>query len=306
MAWLRPAFALVLLPSLLLGACDPEGKDAGDPEDLAGPGEASDDPSDAPAEAPAEAKPEPTELCDETMGPETCTTEDGQEGWTFCIIVDGEEYDTPCLADPGDCFPGESYDQGCLGEICYWEDDAFHRYSWSEPDCETPLVVSFGGGDVEFAPAVAASFDLSIDGSCTSTDWPSAPWLALDRDGDGMIRDGSELFGSATELSSGDRAEHGFAALAELDSDRDGRITAADARFGELLLWSDLDDDRIGTSLELRPLAETDLLSIALGFERRASCDDYGNCGFERASFEYQTMVGVAVGEVVDVHLPCR
>lgn len=306
MAWLRPAYALVLVPSLLFGACDPEGKRSGDPDDLGAPGDVSDDPSDEPSGEPTAEKPEPTELCDETMGAETCTTEEGQEGWTFCIIVDGEEYDTPCMADPGECFPGESYDQGCLGEICYWEDDAFHRYSWSEPDCETPLVVSFDGGPIEFAPAVADAFDLSTNGTCTTTDWPSAPWLALDRDGDGMISDGSELFGSATTMASGSHAEHGFAALAELDSDRDGKITAADARFGELVLWSDLDDDRIGTSLELRPVRETALVSIDLGFDRRASCDDYGNCGFERASFEYQTSVGLAVGEVVDVHLACR
>lgn len=297
MAWLRSAYALVFVPSLLLGACDPDGERLGDPEELGAPG--------AP-EGPAEEKPEPAELCDETMGAETCTTADGEEGVTFCIVVDGEEQDTPCMVDPGECSPGESYDQGCLGEICYWEDGAFRRYSWSEPDCETPLVVSFDSGPIELMPAVADAFDLSTDGTCTSTDWPSAPWLALDRDGDGTIRDGSELFGSATAMASGGHAEHGFAALAELDSDRDGKITAADARFGELVLWSDLDDDRIGTSLELRSLRETGLVAIDLAFDRKASCDDYGNCGFERAWFEYQTSVGVALGEVVDVHLACR
>ena len=134
-----------------------------------------------------------------------------------------------------------------------------------------------------------------------------APWLALDRDGDGRIASGQELFGSATRMSTGGAAHHGFEALAELDSNRDGKITAADARWTELVLWSDLDDDRVGASTELRTLAETSLVSIDLAFDRRASCDAHGNCGYERASFEWRTSTGkLGVGEIVDVHLPCR
>ncbi|MBC8069794.1 MAG: hypothetical protein IAG13_15765 [Deltaproteobacteria bacterium] len=140
-----------------------------------------------------------------------------------------------------------------------------------------------------------------------STDWPTVPWLALDRDGDGVIGGGHELFGNATAMAAGSHAEHGFAALAELDSDRDGKITADDARFGELVLWSDLDDDRIGVMSELRPLRETQLVSIDLAFARRHDCDDRGNCGYERAAFEYRDGAGkLAIGEVVDLHLQCR
>jgi hypothetical protein len=305
----------VLLPAtLVLGACDP---DVAHPDDMESPDDdddledpSSEDPSseDPSSDDPPATPPEAAFVCDpDVWGGYACTTEDGQAGTNFCIVVDAEELYTPCSTTPPECQPGDGFDYGCMGEICYWDGEAFHWYSWSEDDCETPLVVSFDGAPIEFTPAVAASFDLSTDGSCMSTDWPSAPWLALDRDGDGSIRDGSELFGSATKLSSGGHAEHGFAALAELDTDRDGKITAADARFGELVLWSDLDDDRIGAYSELQPLRETTLVSIDLGFDRRASCDRQGNCGYERASFEYRTSEGrLAVGEVVDVHLACR
>lgn len=300
MAWSTLTLTRTLLPTtLLLGACDPEGKHSGH--------EGDDEMEVVEPSAPAE-KPEAAVTCEpDAWEGQACTTADGQEGTSFCIVEDGVEHDTPCSTEPSECVPGESWDYGCMGEICYWDGEAFRRYSWSEPDCETPLVVSFDGAPIEFTPAVAAAFDLSPNGTCQSSDWPTAPWLALDRDGDGSIRDGSELFGSATKMSAGGFAEHGFAALAELDSDRDGKITAADARFGELVLWSDLDDDRIGHGGELRPLRETSLVSIDLAFARRAHCDGHGNCGYERAALEYRTAAGgLAVGEVVDVHLACR
>ena len=207
------------------------------------------------------------------------------------------------------CEPGNGEDYGCMGSICYWDEDAenFQLYSWSEPDCITPLVLNFDDAPVGFEPALATAFDMSSDGSCVSTDWPTAPWLALDRDGDGFIRSGAELFGSATKMHTGSFADNGFAALAELDDDRDGRITSADPVFGELVLWRDADDDRVGAYGELRPLAESGIVSIDLGFSRRADCDGLGNCGLERAAFAYRTPSGeIASGEVVDVHLTCR
>lgn len=249
---------------------------------------------------------QPTPLCPgrDAAGAE-CTLDDGTAGHSYCIVVDDVELETPCLAEPG-CTPGEGFDQGCLGEACVWNGEDFEYQSWSTPDCNTPLVLDFGDG-ISFAPATANAFDLSHDGSCQSTDWPSAPWLALDRDGDGTIRGGHELFGNATPMASGGFAAQGFAALAELDSNRDGKITAADRDFDKLVLWQDLDDDRVGALGELQPLSSSSLVSIDLGFTRRASCDAAGNCGLERASFEFRGPGGrIATGEVVDVHLPCR
>lgn len=328
MAWLRlvvPA-ALLLPTAALLGACDrqieePDDGDAehsevgtpGDDQDAEDPTDGADGDDENPSGStgpsqPAAPKPDAAVPCDlNAWGGYACTTDDGQEGTNFCIVVDGEELYTPCSTEAPACEPGEGLDMGCLGEICYWDGDAFQRFSWSEPDCNTPLVVNFEDAPVSFSPAAAAAFDLSTDGTCMSTDWPTAPWLALDRDGDGFIRSGAELFGNATRMSSGGHAEHGFAALAELDSNRDGKISAEDDRFSELVLWSDLDDDRVGAYGELRPLADMALVSIDLGFGRRRDCDAQGNCGYERAAFEYRTAQGgLRVGEVVDVHVACR
>jgi hypothetical protein len=283
------------------GSDAPDDDDPQTPDDDPPPDEDPDGPTPEPEPRPPAAQP-----CDGQPWEGTvCALDDGSEGASWCILIDGQEFDTPCSAEPPECVPGEGEDYGCGGDICTWTGDHFELFSWWEPDCNTPLVLQFPGESLDFTPAVAASFDLSTDGSCMSSDWPTAPWLALDRDGDGEIRSGAELFGSATPMAAG-TARHGFAALAELDSNRDGKITAADARFAELVLWSDLDDDRVGAVGELRPIAQAQIVAIDLGFARRASCDAHGNCGVERASFELREGNATRIGEVVDVHLPCR
>ncbi len=266
----------------------------------------NDDPADDdPPPAPAPSAAIPCDYEQAWQGYE-CEMDDGELGAQQCILLDGEEFWTPCTTASAKCTPGDDEDYGCMGTICTWNGEAFEPYSWSEDDCSTPLVLNFEGGPVEFAPVAAATFDLSSEGTCTNTVWPTSPWLALDRDGDGMISSGAELFGNATAMRSGGFAQHGFGALAELDSNLDGKIDALDARFSELVLWSDLDDDRIGAYAELRPLEQTTVVSIDLGFTRRAECDAMGNCGYERASFEYRQGESTKFGEVVDVRLLCQ
>ena len=131
--------------------------------------------------------------------------------------------------------------------------------------------------------------------------------MALDRDGDGVISSGRELFGSGSVLASGARAEHGFEALAEFDVDGDGKITAADPVFAELTLWSDHDNDRRGELRELVPVSQVDLVAIDLDFDRHVECDDRGNCGRERSAFEFRDSTGtIRNGEIVDVYLACQ
>jgi hypothetical protein len=250
-------------------------------------------------------------------GPETCeeynaARECGDgEGTQFCSghpKVWGE-----CLTD-FTCMPGESRSCGLeeeFGDIqqaCVVVDGV---PQWSEFDCDTPLVLSFDGGPIEMAAetvASSASFDISGTGMCPSTDWPAArnPWLAIDLDKNGVIDAGHELFGSGSMLDSGRHAKHGFMALAQLDSDGDGKITPADERFAELLVWRDEDGDKQSQPWELTTLADEGVLSIELGFSVVERCDERGNCGRERARFEFADRSGrVQVGEVVDLYLAC-
>jgi hypothetical protein len=169
----------------------------------------------------------------------------------------------------------------------------------------TPLVLSFDGAPVEFLADREHGFELNGVRSQV-TDWPTSrtPWLALDRDGNGSIDDASELFGSMTVLSSGRRASNGFQALRELDTNGDGRLTAADPGFAHLLLWSDRDGDRRSTAEELAPVSSSGLVSIELAYVTDPRCDLRSNCEVERAAFLYVGSDGVErTGAIIDVHL---
>jgi hypothetical protein len=168
----------------------------------------------------------------------------------------------------------------------------------------TPLVVAFDDQPVRFATDANT---FAFAGAAVATDWPTAttPWIALDRDGDGAITSGAELFGSGTVLADGTHATNGFIALAELDANHDGRIDAADPAFAQLVLWADANGDRRSSPDELRPLASV-IDSISLADHLDARCDARGNCEGERATLHWHDVAGAHTGAVVDVYLPTR
>ncbi|MDR3153045.1 MAG: hypothetical protein LBW85_01950, partial [Deltaproteobacteria bacterium] len=85
-------------------------------------------------------------------------------------------------------------------------------------------------------------FDHDGDGVLTATGWigPGDAFLAMDRDGDGGIGDGSELFGDRTlRRAGGGRCADGFAALAQEDTDGNGLVDRDDRNWASLKLWRD-------------------------------------------------------------------
>jgi hypothetical protein len=189
------------------------------------------------------------------------------------------------------------------------------RFDWACTDsagntwtCSTPLVLVFDGRPVSFQSA-EHGFSLTADGVHARTDWPSSatPWLVMDRNGNGRIDDGSELFGSASPLSSGRTASHGFEALAALDDNADGVVDTNDAAWDQLMVWRDEDGNGVSDPGELRRVADVGLLSISLDYRVEPRCDARGNCERERATFQWRDGNGqVHTGETVDIHLPLR
>ena len=109
-------------------------------------------------------------------------------------------------------------------------------------------------------------FDHDGDGIRTGTGWLKGDdaFLALDKNGNGAIDNGNELFGVDTVLSNGQKATSGFAALADLDSNHDGQFSSLDAQFANVRLWRDLDQDGISDTGEMQSLADAGIASISL------------------------------------------
>lgn len=120
-----------------------------------------------------------------------------------------------------------------------------------------PLVVNFGGKAAELTSA-RFSFDLDADGDTEDIPFvgPGSGLLVLDRDGDGRVKDGSELFGP----SSG----NGFSELAALDLDGNSWIDERDQAYNSLFVWT---RDSAGNDV-MRGLKEANVGAIYLAYEQ--------------------------------------
>ncbi len=135
-----------------------------------------------------------------------------------------------------------------------------------------PLALDLDGGGLETLAAdgfAGALFDGDTNGLRTASGWIAKEdgLLVLDRDGDGIINDGRELFGERVQLDNGALAADGFAALADLDSNDDGTIDAGDSAFDRLRIWQDKNSDGISEAEELHRLADFDITALELAHE---------------------------------------
>ena len=168
----------------------------------------------------------------------------------------------------------------------------------------TPLLVNLHGGISVSDAASGVWFDLAAEGVSAQVPWPTSDtdgWLVLDRNKDGTINDGRELFGTSSVLITGRKAANGFVALQELDSDGDGAFTAADPMFSEVAVWIDRNRDGISQPDELLSLQTVGLLSISLDYRRSEKRDRNGNRMIYRALARFENG---STRFVYDVFLP--
>jgi len=133
----------------------------------------------------------------------------------------------------------------------------------------SPIILDLDGDGVETTNISSGTFfDHDANGLAELTGWVSADdgLLVLDRDKNGTIDSGRELFGNATLLNDGTKAANGFQALAELDDNQDGRIDANDTAYTQLRIWQDADGDGYSSADELKTLTELDIQSIRTGY----------------------------------------
>jgi len=129
----------------------------------------------------------------------------------------------------------------------------------------TPIILDLSGDGIQTLDiASGVQFDINATGQRINTGWVGQGngLLVLDRNKDGQINDGSELFGSATNLSSGHTATNGYEALKALDTNGDGFISSSDNDFDQLRVWVDGNADGVSQSVELRSLDSLGISSL--------------------------------------------
>lgn len=169
--------------------------------------------------------------------------------------------------------------------------------TWLDSECDTPILLNLGTGPYALTSAAnGVRFDLRNDGGSRKVAWTSAgsdvAFLALDRNGNGSVDSGAELFGSATMLASGIRAKHGFEALADLDADRDGVLSPRDPAWTSLVLWTDRNHDGVSAAGELQRVADSRLEWLATGARTVNRRDEWGNL------FRYMSHARVRAGGI--------
>ena len=157
------------------------------------------------------------------------------------------------------------------------------------PSCQpSPIIISLDNGSLQLTSAQdGVLFDLTADGVRAQTAWTQGEaddaFLVLDRNENGTIDNGSELFGDATPQPIRDPSQrNGFEALAVFDDslsggNEDGFLDENDAIFGELQLWIDTNHNGISEVEELQSMSDAGVHSFDLSYRSSSRVDAHGN-----------------------------
>jgi hypothetical protein len=165
----------------------------------------------------------------------------------------------------------------------------------------SPVIINLEKGDYRLTGRNApVLFDMAGTGQPRPMGWTAAgtdeAFLWLDRNHNGKVTSGAELFGNFTPLENGHLAKNGFEALRELDANGDGVIDERDPIWPRLMLWRDLNHDGISEQNEIQPITQSDVTSIDLHDHWTGRHDTSGN------QFRYEALVSIKDGSGHGVH----
>jgi hypothetical protein len=174
------------------------------------------------------------------------------------------------------------------------------------PPISSPVVINLGPGEYRLTGADdPVLFDIAATGHPLRIGWTAADadeaFLWYDRNHDGIVNDGSELFGTATVLANGKKATNGFEALAVFDSDGNGMIDRNDAVWPKLLLWQDKNHDGVSQSDEISAISASAVRSIVLQYHLTGRRDRWGNKFSHESSVVIERGVGSVLRPVYDI-----
>ncbi|BCM25597.1 calcium-binding protein [Methyloradius palustris] len=187
---------------------------------------------------------------------------------------------------------------------------AFKKFS-NFPQRSDPFTLDLNGNGVETTGISNTNpilFDVDADGIKTSTGWvaPSDGLLVMDRNGNGYIDNGRELFGDATLKSNGQLAADGFDAIADQDTNQDGIVSSLDDNWDNLLVWRDLNQDGISQANELTSLNTLGIASINVTSVEHNTLLNNGNVLADLGTFTYSDGTSGTAGtaaNLADVNL---
>jgi hypothetical protein len=205
---------------------------------------------------------------------------------------DCDDTDSSVHPDAEPCCPGEA-------GFCTVEDRNCNGLADGQFDCaNSPIIIDIRGNGLDLTDREGGvTFDFFASGVPINMAWIARDsddvFLVLDRNRDGRIDNGSELFGNRTPLAEGGLADNGFEALAEYDlkssgGNENGFIESGDRIYSQLRVWQDVNHNGVSEPGELKTLTAAGIQGLDIDYTSSRKKDRYGN------EFRYRSTALVA------------